>query len=60
MVFVAIVGAIPFPHTFAKSITVDFSTENQENADLELGDSKVLQEGRDGAKVVNIEAYQSI
>lgn len=58
--FVAIVGAIPFPYTFARSITLDFATENQKNAGLELGDLKVLQEGRDGIKVVNIEAYQSI
>lgn len=60
VVFVAIVGAIPFPHTFSKSTTVDFATENQKNAGLELGDSKVLQEGRDGTKVVNIESFQSI
>ncbi len=60
IVFVAIVGAIPFPHTFSKSTTVDFATENQKNAGLELGDSKVLQEGRDGTKVVNIESFQSI
>ena len=60
VIFIAIVGAIPFPHTFAKSTTVDFTTENQKNAGLELGDSKVLQEGHDGTKVVNIESFQSI
>lgn len=60
IVLVAVVGAIPFPHAFAKSVAVDFATENQKNAGLELGDSKVLQEGRDGAKVIEIEAYQSI
>lgn len=60
IVFVAIVGAIPLPYTFAKSIAVDFATENQKNAGLELGDSKVLQEGRDGTKIINVEAYQSI
>lgn len=60
IVLVAVVGAIPFPHAFAKRVAVDFDTENQKNAGLELGDSKVLQEGRDGAKVVNIESFQSI
>lgn len=60
IVFVALVGAIPFPYAFAKSTTVDFATENQKNAGLELGDSKVLQEGHDGAKIVNVESLQSI
>lgn len=60
IVLVAVVGAIPFPHAFAKTVAVDFVTENQQNAGLELGDSKVLQEGRDGNKIVNVEAYQSI
>jgi hypothetical protein len=60
IVFVALVGAIPFPYAFAKSTTVDFATENQKNASLELGDSKVLQEGRDGSKIVNMESLQSI
>lgn len=60
VVLVVVVGAIPFPHAFAKSVAVDFVTENQKSAGLELGDSKVLQEGRNGAKVVNIESFQSI
>lgn len=59
-VFVVLVGAVPFPYTFAKSATVNFATENQKNAGLELGDSKVIQQGRDGAKVVNIKSFQSI
>ena len=60
IVLVAVVGVIPFPHAFAKTVAVDFVTENQQNAGLELGDSKVLQEGRAGSKVVNVDAYQSI
>lgn len=60
IVLAGAVGAVPFPHAFAKSIAVEFATENQKNAGLELGDSKVLQEGRDGTKIVSVEAHQSI
>lgn len=60
IVLIAIVGAIPFPYAFAKSATVSFSTDTKENAGLELGDSKVLQEGRDGSKIVNVESLQSM
>lgn len=57
--FVAIGGAIPFPYAFAKADTISFSTETKEDAGLELGDSKVIQEGRTGSKTVNIDAFQS-
>lgn len=58
-VIVAIGGAIPFPYAFAKDDTISFSTETKEDAGLELGDSKVIQEGRTGSKTVNIDAFQS-
>lgn len=59
-IIVAIAGAIPFPYAFTKSSTVDFTTENQKDAGLELGDSKVIQEGRSGSKIVNVDSFQSI
>lgn len=34
IVFVALVGAIPFPYAFAKSTTLDFVTENQKTLAL--------------------------
>ena len=57
---VAIAGAIPFPYTFAKSTPVTFHTVNENHAGLELGDSKLLQEGRDGRKIVNVESLQNV
>ena len=60
IVVVAIAGAIPFPCAFAKSTTVQFATVSENYAGLELGDSKVLQEGRDGKKIVNVKSLQSI
>lgn len=57
---IVIAGAIPLPHTFAKSAALDFATENKNYAGLELGDSKVLREGRDGRKVVNIKSLHSM
>lgn len=53
-------GTIPFPYTYAKDDTISFGIENEKHADLELGETKILQEGRDGKKTVNIESYQSL
>lgn len=60
IVIVAIAGAVPLPYAFTKNAIVPFATESKKYAGLELGDSKVLQEGRDGRKIVNIESFQSI
>ena len=57
---IAVIGAIPFPHTFAKNITVPFVTDDQKTQDLELGDSKVLSEGREGSKIVTVSSLQSL
>ena len=57
---VVIGGAIPFPYTFAKSTTVTFDTVDENYTDLEMGDSKILQDGRDGRNTVNVESLQSI
>lgn len=57
---VAFVGSIPLPHTFEKSATIPFATDTQKNAGLELGDSKVLQEGRKGSKVITVSSLQSL
>ena len=60
LLLVLIGGAIPLPYTYAKDDEISFTTENQKLADLELGESKTIQEGRNGKKTVNIEAYQSL
>ncbi len=57
---VVVVSAIPFPYTFAKSTTIPFTTVDKNIASLELGDSKVLQEGREGRKTVKVKSLQSI
>ena len=57
---IATAGAIPFPHTFSKSVAVPFTTENKNDAELELGDSKVIQEGRNGSKNLEVKSLQSI
>ncbi len=57
---IAVAGAIPLPYAFAKSSAVDFATKSEDYAGLEMGDSKVLQEGRAGKKVVTIESLQSL
>lgn len=57
---VVVVCAIPFPYTFAKSTTIPFTTVAENIASLELGDSKVLQEGRAGKKTVEVKSLQSI
>lgn len=59
-IVVVIAGFIPLPHTFTKNTSVPFATENTKSADLELGESKTTQVGRDGKKTVNIESYQSL
>lgn len=59
-IVVVITGFIPLPHTFTKNTSVPFATENTKSADLELGESKTTQVGRDGKKTVNIESYQSL
>ena len=57
---VLIVGAIPFSYTYAKDDIISFGIENEKHADLELGESKVFQEGRDGKKSIIIESRQSM
>ena len=57
---IATAGAIPFPHTFSKSVAIPFSTETKDTPDLELGDSKVLQEGSDGSKSVEVKSSLSV
>ena len=60
LLLVLIGGAIPFPYAYAKDDVISFSTENEKHAGLELGESKTIQEGRNGKKTVDIEAYQSL
>ena len=60
VIIIVIIGAIPFPYTFTKDASVPFATENKQDVNMELGDSKVLQEGRDGSKIVNVESLQSM
>lgn len=60
IVVVAIAGAIPLPYTSAKSDVVAFATESKESDDLELGNSKILQEGREGSKTVTMSSLQSL
>jgi len=57
---VIIAGAIPFPYTFAKSMSVDYTVKNENSTSLELGDSKTIQEGRNGNKVVTTDSFQSL
>ena len=60
ILIVAFAGSIPLPHTFAKSVAVPFATDTQKSAGLELGDSKVLQEGREGSKTITVSSLQSL
>lgn len=57
---VAIGGAIPFPYAFAKTVTVPFTTDNRQSDELELNDSKVIQQGMNGTKVVQVSSLQSL
>ena len=59
-VIVAIGGAIPFPHAFAKTVPVPFTTDNRQSDELELNDSKVIQQGVNGTKVVQVSSMQSL
>lgn len=60
IVLVAIGGAIPFPHTFAKTVSTPFATDTQQSAELELDDSKVVQEGINGSKSLQMSSWQSM
>ncbi len=57
---IAAAGVIPLPHTFAKSLAVPFNTVDKKDASLELGDSRVLQEGQEGSKTVTMSSLQSL
>lgn len=57
---VVFAGSIPLPYTFEKNAAVPFVTDVQTNAGLELGDSKVLQEGRKGSKTMTVSSLQSL
>lgn len=58
--FILIAGAIPLPYTFAKSAPVSFTDVSEDSAEFELGDSEVIQEGRDGMKTIEVKSLQSI
>lgn len=60
IIIIAIGGAIPLPHTFAKTVTIPFDTDKQLSAELELNDSKIIKEGTDGAKIVQVKSLQSL
>lgn len=53
------VGFIPFPVTATESATAPFKTIEQKNAEMELGESKLVKMGSDGKKEVNIKAMQN-
>jgi|GEM_PF-3819306 len=57
---IIVAGAIPFPYTFAKTVSVDYAVKSESYDGLELGDSKTIQEGRDGTKVVTTDSLQSL
>lgn len=57
---IAVTGAIPLPYTFAKTISAPFTTNYQKTQDLELGDSRVIQEGKEGNKTVTVSSLQSL
>jgi hypothetical protein len=57
---IIVAGAIPLPYTFAKIVTVDYTIKNEEYAGLELGDTKTIQEGRNGNKVITTDSLQSL
>jgi len=59
VVIIIIAGAIPFPYTFAKTVSVDYVIKDESFAGLELGDSKTIQDGRNGNKVVTTDSLQS-
>lgn len=59
-VIVAIGGAIPFPYAFAKTVPVPFTTDNRQSDELELNDSKIIQQGMNGTKVVQVSSMQSL
>ncbi len=59
IVVVAIAGAIPSPYAFTKTTSVSFATENKQDTNMELGDSKILQEGIAGEKTVSVTSFQS-
>lgn len=56
---IAIAGFIPLPYTFAKTVTVPFDITDKKSTELELGDTKVLQEGANGSKVVQVESLHN-
>ena len=60
LALVGVAGAVHLPYSFTKSLAIPFSVENKNNAELELGDSKIIQEGNDGRKTIHIESLQSI
>lgn len=60
LIIFAIGGAIPFPYAYAKTVTVPFTTDNRQSNELELNDSKVIQQGINGAKVVQVSSLQSL
>lgn len=59
IIMIGILGLFPTPYTFAENASIPFNTENTKTDDLELGDSKTVQVGSNGEKVVTIESLQS-
>jgi G5 domain len=57
---ISVIGAIPFPHAFTKTASTPFATNTQQSAELELNDSKVIQEGINGTRVIHVDSLQSL
>ncbi len=60
LLLILIAGAIPLPYKFTKSATLSYADASQDSAEFELGDSKVIQEGHDGTKRIEVKSLQSI
>lgn len=59
-IIVAIGGAVPLPRTFAKTATIPFNTNSQKSAELELGETKIIENGSEGIKTINVSSSQSL
>lgn len=56
---VVVAAMIPIPYSYSESASIAHATKTNDDSELELGESKVAQQGADGSKVINYDAYQN-
>lgn len=57
---VVIVAVLPLPHTSTETLSVPYTTQYVQSADIELGESQINQQGTNGEKIVETKLVSPI